>query len=77
MHSPRCGSELRGWTACRVDDRTADGAGAHPSTWVLVTRDQALLDGLGSAECCTATSENDLAAPIWTDSYSSLLQVLR
>ncbi len=70
-------AELHGWMACRVDDRSAGDPGAYRSTWVLVTRDQALLDDVASAGRCTATSENDPAAPLWTDDYSSLLQVLR
>ncbi len=68
-------AELHGWTACRIDDRTPPAAGAHPSTWVLVTRDRTLLDALAAGGRCAVPSEDD--APLWTDDYSSLVQVLR
>lgn len=65
-----------GWQALRIIDRPSGKPGLHPSDWVLITANAALLDRLrgGAADLRLPTAG---APRAWTDDDHSLYEVLK
>jgi hypothetical protein len=49
----------------------------YRTTWILVTRNQALLDAPAIKDAADYPSETEKQRPLWTDDYASLYQILK
>ena len=49
----------------------------YSSTWILLTRNAALLDSPAIRQVRSAARTNTASIPLWTDDFASLFQVLQ
>ncbi len=61
------------------DDEEDEGSAwwYYASTWVLLTRDDAILESPAIRSAANAASTNTVAVPLWTDDFASLFQILQ
>lgn len=62
-----------------LDDDTIPGGAwwNYSSTWVLLTRDEAILKSPAIASAATPASTNVITVPLWTDDFASVFQILK
>ena len=49
----------------------------YSSTWILLTRDQRIIDSPAIHTACYTVHTNSTKVPLWTDDFTSLFQVLK
>jgi hypothetical protein len=64
----------QGRTAVTIETEDDESRALDSSTWMLVTANQAMLD---NAEIYATKADGSLRSLVWTDAFSSLLQVLK
>ena len=58
-------------------DESDDEWWLYGSTWVLLSRDERLIESGPIHNACSALSTNASKVPLWTDDFASLFQILR
>ena len=58
-------------------EETDEAWWAYPSTWILLTRDETILNSPPIREATSEIDTNSLKGPLWTDDFASLFQILR
>jgi hypothetical protein len=49
----------------------------YPSTWVLLSRSEQIIDSPAIRSAASVVNTNDIKVPLWTDDFASLFQILR
>ena len=65
------------WPSLCIEAPASKELGSLGSTWVLVTRNQQLVNRSASWPELSPWTAADEGAPLWTDDFSSILQVIR
>jgi hypothetical protein len=59
------------------DDEGEDKWWAYASTWMLLTRNEAILNSPALRHAASAVKTNAIKLPLWTDDFASLFQILQ
>jgi hypothetical protein len=59
------------------DTENEDDWWLYSSTWILLTRDQRVIDSPAIHAACYTVRTNSIKVPLWTDDFTSLFQVLK
>ena len=59
------------------DTENEDDWWLYSSTWILLTRDQRIINSPAIRAACYTVRTNSIKVPLWTDDFTSLYQVLK
>ena len=66
------------YRATRIDyDELGDHPWLYTATWMLLSRNRALLDSPAIANAAGLLHTNNIKVPLWTDDFASLFQILK